>query len=300
MKFAVFSDLHYDAIHDGEQRLAEFINSAKEENVDFIIELGDLCYPIDTNKHLILKLKKTGIPCFFTIGNHNIDTYSMDIVLKFFKMESSYYSFIFENIKFIVLDANYVKMANGYEPYHKSHHKKNNGEYPYIPLEEINWLKNELREEAFYYVIITHQSLSNDFSNRGIANRKEIRKIFEERNQDGKKVLLCMNGHDHGNDIKIINDIYYYTVNSMSYIWQEIKENLSYSEEIYNKYPSLKNLILYQEALHVIVEIDDNMNIQINGMKGHYQNITPVEIGMGNKWNGVSIQPETTSLHIGC
>lgn len=40
MNFAVFTDLHYDVIHDGDRRLNEFINSVKEESVDFIIELG--------------------------------------------------------------------------------------------------------------------------------------------------------------------------------------------------------------------------------------------------------------------
>lgn len=45
MKFAVFTDLHYDAIHDGERRINEFINSVKIKNIDFVIDLGDLCYP---------------------------------------------------------------------------------------------------------------------------------------------------------------------------------------------------------------------------------------------------------------
>lgn len=99
--------------------------------------------------------------------------------------------------------------------------------------------------------------------------------------------------------MKIINGIHYYTLNSMSYIWQGIKETFNYSGEMHKQYPFLKNLILYQEALHIIVAIDDNMNIQINGMNGNYQNITPFDIGMENTWNGVSIEPKTSSLYIG-
>lgn len=52
-----------------------------------------------------------------------------------------------------------------------------------------------MQEEQYYYVVLIHQSLSNDFMNRGISNRKEIRKFLEERNRNGKKVLLCMDGH---------------------------------------------------------------------------------------------------------
>lgn len=91
---------------------------------------------------------------------------------------------------------------------------------------------------------------------------------------------------------------YCYTLNSISYIWKGIKETFCYREEIHNQYSSLKNLILYQKALHVIVAIDDNMNILINRMKGHYQNIAPFDIGIGNTWNGVSIEPRTSSLYI--
>ena len=61
MKFAVFTDLHYDSIHDGDRRIRELIKSVKKENVDFVIELGDLCYPTEENKHIITKVKELGV-----------------------------------------------------------------------------------------------------------------------------------------------------------------------------------------------------------------------------------------------
>lgn len=299
MKFAVFTDLHYDSIHDGDRRIRELVSSVKKENVDFIIELGDLCYPTNDNKNIIIQLKELDVPCFFSLGNHNSDTYPIDIVLKFLDMKNSYYSFIFRNVKFIVLDANYIKGSSGSEPYCRRNYDKTTNDYPYVPWEEIEWLRSEMEDEQLCYVIFSHQSLSNDFMKRGISNREEVRAILEQRNSNGKKVLLCMNGHDHGDDVKTINGIHYYTLNSMSYIWHGIKETFNYSNEIHQKNPYLKDLILYEEPLHVIVTIDENMNVQIDGMEGHYQNVTPQDIGMGNRWNGVSIEPETSSLYIG-
>lgn len=299
MKFAVFTDLHYDAIHDGDRRICEFINSVKNENVDFVIELGDLCYPTDDNKHIITQLRELGVPCFFNVGNHNSDAYTIDVVLKFLGMKNSYYSFIFGNVKFIMLDANYIKTSNGSEPYCRRNYDKTTDDYPFVPQEEIEWLRNEIADEQLYYVIFSHQSLSNDFMKRGISNREEIRAILEQRNSNGKKVLFCINGHDHGDDVRVINGIHYYTLNSISYIWHGIKETFNYSSEIHIKYPYLKDLILYEEPLHVIVLIDENMNVQIKGMEGHYQNVTPKDIGMENIWNGVSIEPKTSSLYIG-
>lgn len=299
MKFAVFTDLHYDSIHDGDRRLSEFMDSVKKENLDFLIELGDLCYPTEENKHIIFQLQELGIPCFFNVGNHNSDAYPIDVVLKFFHMENGYYSFVFGNVKFISLDANYIKTQAGIKPYYKRNYDKSRDVYPYIPPNEIEWLKKETLDDQFYYVIFSHQSLSNAFMKRGIANSEEVRAILEDRNSKKKKVLFCMNGHDHGDDIKFINGIHYYTLNSMSYIWHGIKETFNYSQEIHKRYPYLKDLILYEEPLHVIVTIDDNMNVQIHGMEGHYQNISPQDIGMGNIWNGVSIKPRTSSLYIG-
>ncbi len=299
MKFAAFTDLHYDAIHDGDRRIREFINSVKKENVDFVIELGDLCNPTDDNKHIIIQLKELGVPCLFNVGNHNSDVYPIDVVLKFFGMENDYYSFVFGNVKFIMLDANYIKNSNGNAPYRRRNYDKTTDDYPYVPREEIAWLRNEIKDEQFHYVIFSHQSLSNDFMKRGISNREEVRAIIEQRNRNGKKVLFCMNGHDHGDDVKVINGIHYYTLNSMTYIWHGIKETFNYSNEIHKKYPYIKDLILYKEPLHVIVTIDENMNVQIDGMEGHYQNVTPKDIGMGNTWNGISIAPKTSSLYIG-
>jgi len=85
----------------------------------------------------------------------------------------------------------------------------------------------------------------------------------------------------------------------MSYFWHGMKETFNYSNEIHKQYPYLKDMILYEEPLHIIVTIDENMNVEIDGVEGHYQNVTPKDIGLGNTWNGVSIESKTSSLYIG-
>jgi hypothetical protein len=203
-----------------------------------------------------------------------------------------------DNIKFIVLYANFIKSQDEVTPYCSHNHRNSLKDYPYIPQEEIMWLKQELEDDQYYYVIFSHHSLTNDFKKRGISNRVEIRDILEQRNSVEKKVLLCMNGHDHGDDLKVVNGIPYYTVNSMSYIWHGVKETFNYSREIHERYPHLKDMILYEEPLHVIVYIDDNMTITIEGVEGHYQNIMPKDIGLGNTWNAVSIDSKTSTVII--
>jgi 3',5'-cyclic AMP phosphodiesterase CpdA len=298
IKFAVFTDLHYDHIFDGDKRLQFVIDSVKKNNIDFLIELGDLCYPTSANKVVLEQLKQLGIPCYYVLGNHDSDAYSRDEVLKFLGLKNSYYSFSIDRFKFIVLDACYIKTPYGVEPYFKRNFDKCKDAYPYLPPEELEWLKNELAEEDKYYILFSHHSLANGFMNRGIYNRAEVREILEKRNENSKRVLLCMNGHDHGDAVYEINGISYYTLNSMSYIWHGMKETFNYSEEIHAQYPYLKDMIIYNEGLHTIVTASDEGHVKIEGMTGNYQNIAPSDIGLADCWNGVSIKPVVSALSI--
>ncbi|WP_054028681.1 hypothetical protein [Bacillus sp. FJAT-28004] len=45
IQFGIFADLHQDIMHDGEQRLQQFINRMNGEQIDFIVQLGYLFQP---------------------------------------------------------------------------------------------------------------------------------------------------------------------------------------------------------------------------------------------------------------
>ena len=46
------------------------------------------------------------------------------------------------------------------------------------------------------------------------------------------------------------------------------------------------------------MSVDGEFNVTISGMDGQYLDTTPQDIGMGNTWNGVSIEPKTSSVNI--
>jgi predicted phosphodiesterase len=91
MKFGVFTDLHYDVIPDGDKRLYKLLQSFREEKVDFILELGDLCNPTEKNQTILKSLKSLGVPCYFSLGNHNIDFCSPETALNFLGLQKGYY-----------------------------------------------------------------------------------------------------------------------------------------------------------------------------------------------------------------
>jgi len=94
LKFGVFTDLHYDVVPDASRRITELLDKFKNENVDFIIELGDLCNPTIENRNLLKRFKEANIPCFFSIGNHNTDFCTPEVALQFLGLNNGYYSVI--------------------------------------------------------------------------------------------------------------------------------------------------------------------------------------------------------------
>ena len=299
IKFAVFTDLHYDHVPDGLQRVESFVTNIKNADVDFVIELGDFCSPKQENQVLIDILDSIGKPHYHLIGNHDSDVFPKEEAIKFLNMENNFYSFKYGKVKFIALDTCFIKNNNGYQPYSKRNYQRTLSIYPVLPDYEIEWLENQLRDDSEYFVIFSHHSFENEFAKRGVYNREEVRNLINGVNEQGKKVLLCINGHDHGDSVKKIGQTFYFGLNSMSYIWFGPQyEHFCYSDEIHKQYPFLKDLVLYKEGLHCIITIDENGGIDIQGMEGHYQNVTPKELGLEDVWNGRSILPIVSSLKV--
>ena len=299
VKFAVFTDLHYDHIHDDDERIEQFVASVKDQQLDFVIQLGDFAYPISVNQKLIDKLKTLGVPFYGMLGNHDTDRNSREDVLRFLGLENSYYAFRKGNIKFIVLDMCFVKTREGFKIYQRDTFDKrlDKNHYPYVPEPVLRWLEDELDDDAQYYVLFSHHSMTNDFANRGVINRDEIQACIAAANQKDKKVLLYMSGHDHGEDITQIGDTVYYALNSMSYIWVGPEyEQFSYDVQIHQKYPYLKDLILYRDGLFAIVTVDEQGDFTIEGLQSDYQRKSPQDLNLGETWNGRSIKPNVTTF----
>lgn len=277
IRFLVFGDLHYDDLPDSEKRLEALIKKAKEENVDFIVSLGDLCFPIEENRHVLEKLHSVGVSVHYVNGNHDTQVCPIEETLAFLGKEKAYGSFELGEYKFIILDSCYWRSEVG--DYHFPNSKRVKSIYPVVPVEQVEWLKHELADNK-KYIIFSHMSLVNEFANRGIRNRQEMLDLFA-----GKQVLLCMNGHDHGDDLKMINGIPFVTVNAAShYCW-------------WGGDPpgSDVRMMPYKDALHVVVELDET-EIRIQGIESEYQAETPESVGLYDyRWNGVSVLPKTGS-----
>ena len=290
LRLMVFADLHYGGVFkDGERCIKELTDVMEREKPDACIYLGDLCEPIPKHKHVREKLEKPGFPIYYIIGNHETDAHELDEIKEFLSLNESYYSVDMKGYRFIFLNTCYCKKAGATYPFFENNYKDNT-EFPILPDEELEWLKEKLATDK-KVLVFSHHSLINEFAKRGLVNREQIRKLLEDSN-----TILCMNGHDHGSAYEIINGIPYFTVNSTSYVW--LGSLMNSTPEKAEKYGHMRGILTYEHALYVMVEIDEK-EIRIKGVEGKYKDVTPEEIGLSTyRWNGVSVRPRTESCTI--
>jgi hypothetical protein len=111
-----------------------------------------------------------------------------------------------------------------------------------------------------------------------------------------------MNGHDHGDDFKVIDQVPFYTLNSAYGPWIGVPSG---DADLMQKYEHLHGYVPYDRALSAVITIENDADqdhsgvIRIEGMQCDYESVTPVELGLANPhWNGVSVEPKVSSFVI--
>lgn len=260
IRFGVVTDLHYaDRLPENSRyykqsltKLSECVDLMNEQNVDFLIELGDFK---DQNVHpdeeetlrfletIELKFREFKGPVYHVLGNHDMDSISKDQFLSRirnngFSQAASYYSFNAAHYHFIVLDANYTREGISY----------NRGNFDWkdchVPEEQLKWLEEDLRKHPRPAVVFIHQQLDgpafgDDHAKYCPDNADRVRAILERSG----KVLVVFQGHYHEGGYNVINGIPYYTLKAV--IEGDGASNNSYA----------------------IVEIAKDLNIQIKGYR---------------------------------
>ena len=284
VRFAIASDFHAPDVPGGKERVETFIKAASDENVDFIIELGDFCR-LDSASQVYrdvwnsFKGEK-----HHAIGNHDLDRYSVDEYVVGMGMPNRYYSFDKGNFHFVVLDGN--NYSDGEEIHHYDH--ANYGKYPlsnhsYMDKEQMEWLEKDLASTDLKTVLLSHQSLDSE-----LKNGVEVRNILEKENKRAgfKKVLLAFSGHNHSNYTKEINGITYIQMNSASYVWigKPTMTEKRYPEEINKKYSLMEYSMSYTKPLYGIVTVDKN-GMTMKGTSAEFVPPTPQDLGMPDEIN---------------
>jgi predicted MPP superfamily phosphohydrolase len=228
LRFGMISDVHYaDREPAGDRfyrqslgKMKEAIDRLNQEKVDFVIELGDFkdqdATPDEakTLKYLAdieTAFQKFNGPTYHVLGNHDMDSLSKQQFLESVEntdisKTASYYSFNKNGLHFVVLDGNFTKDGNSYD------HGNFSWDEASIPKDELEWLKNDLKQNQLPAIVFIHQMLDESKNpKQAVQNAPEVRQILE---QSGK-VICVLQGHVHEERYNLINGIHYYSVNAM-------------------------------------------------------------------------------------
>lgn len=267
-KVGLITDLHQDIMHDGQNRMEDFLKYMKKIKPDAIMQMGDFAYPGDKNKTVIDLFNNAHQQRMHVIGNHDTDSgYTKQQCCDYWGMPARYYVKEVNGIRFVILDGN-----DKGSPTHK-------GGYPsFINNEQFSWLEQQLADSSQPLIIVSHQPLA------GAAAVDNADKIQELLGEYSNKILLAVNGHTHIDSLVTVKNVNYVHINSASYFWVggNFKHN-SYSKEIHTKHPWISSTCPYQDSLFATLHINPSRReITIEGRKSNWVGSSPADINYPN------------------
>ena len=226
MKIGLFTDPHYsnklepsmNRYHSlSFEKIKEAMTFFKNENVDFVLCLGDLtddCYDINDNSSalqgLIKMIDSFGLKFYSLMGNHDYTSFSEDEfngltngAIPPFKIETNESVLVFLNCNFEDDESLYVKRNVDWTN-------------TYLPSVQIDLLKKELLSGKEAY-LFSHQNFDNEIDkNHIVRNSEYVRKVLKNGN-----VKMFIQGHFHEGHDTEIDGVKYHTLPAMC----EGKEN---------------------------------------------------------------------------
>jgi predicted phosphodiesterase len=225
-RFGIVTDCHYaDADTVGTRyyresldKLTECVEAMNRRQVDFLVELGDFkdqnSPPVEKKTLSYLQavesiFRKFNDSTYHVLGNHDADSISKAQFLANIENTSinptrSYYSFDFNGVHFIILDANFRSDGADYD------HGNFDWTDANVPPAEMQWLRQDMAASGGAVIVLIHQLLDGTGSYY-VKNAAQVRQVLEESG----KVLAVFQGHHHDGGYSRIKGIHYYTLKAL-------------------------------------------------------------------------------------
>ena len=280
VRIGICTDVHQDYFYQVLPKMQAFIDEMNAEKVDFIIQLGDFCFPKSANDIFLSVWNSFKGVKYHVIGNHDCEISSKNVFMNYvgYPSASSYYSFDCYGYHFIVLDLNFGMKNNVLIPF-----EANNGsvfdkdKVTYINPEQYDWLEKDLAATTKRTIIFSHQPISS-----GLRNPERFNQIMEKANERGMKVIAAFSGHYHQDWMTNKFFTNHFQINSMCYNYcgNSCINTDRYSSEVYAAYPVMKKMFPYVSPLYTIVEFNPvHETIEVIGKESQFVPPTPIELG---------------------
>ncbi len=210
---------------DGLLKLQTAVNFWNTKPLDFVVINGDYTdggfsgtSKILTEQEQIDKIIEAenvfdscSFPRKYSLGNHDMDSLDKALnIANIASLDSSYYFYDINGVRFIHLDANYM-FDTDTSDYDRRNWRNNNPVTQYINPAQRTWLTNTLNATTNNVVIFCHHGLHSTNS-LNVNNASVVRSILENNGN----VVAVFTGHEHTNLLTTINGIPYYSMMAMT------------------------------------------------------------------------------------
>ena len=179
VKFSVFADMHFRVGNYNwtVERMAQILDRARKNRVDFIIHCGDLCHNVKTAAPILDQYNNFELPHYHVMGNHDFEaTKTLEDVVNAYQMkDGNFYSFDRGAFRFVVLDTNYFRRPDGSimhyassTAYEKCHQKE-----AIVTPEQVAMLREKISTAKGPCVVFSHHGFKYT---SGITNAAEVKK----------------------------------------------------------------------------------------------------------------------------
>lgn len=314
VKFSVFGDLHFSEgmwtdnrgiqddnapawwCGDCDERLDFILNRAKKENVDFIIHCGDFCHNPRGNKAAVEKYNNFEIPTYHVLGNHDVEILEIDDVVKRYKMPAEYYYFDRNGFRFVVLNANYMRVDGEDIPYSEGNYFRLGGVRNYLSRKQIVWFEEVVMTSPYPVIVFGHADMARDDEGTGAwKNREDFRNVIRKAHKNKKRVLMYIGGHMHEDEMKILEHVCYLSINSPTMFWIP-NEHRFFPQEFHDKHVGATNCLIYNDPVHAIITLSEDGTIEIDGMESSFYCDVDLQKVMGKDcFGGPKVTPNVLS-----
>ena len=275
VKFSVFADLHYLPnifYTEAKERLQKIGERAVENDVDFMIHLGDLTHEPSTDRKIVEQYNALPLATYHCIGNHECQGDTYEAVLKAYNLEKGYYYFDKNGFRFIVLDLNYMREDGKAVHYDLGNYFRRKAGAQLVTFEEneLVWFKETVMASPYPCILFSHHSLEHLNNGMSFDELKSVWNLFDELNRDKQRIVMAVNGHHHKDNLRIFKNIVFLDLDSASYEWIDDGHSGNYPQEVYEKYQLVGNTLVYTEPLSAIITLREDGYIKIEGATGEF------------------------------
>lgn len=262
VKFLVFADAHYrkGMYPHSVQNLQSILKKAAENQVDFVIHVGDFCNRyIDSPEFVNAYLENSyHLPVYGVYGNHEMEGGMMSYVTPRLSNQKDlvfgtangkigdgsvgYYYFDRGGFRFICLDSNYSfnPASQTWEHNRAFSHGPVDGNINGNALAEpqLQWLEKTLNscvEQGIPAILVSHAmfaTMEGWGKNGKIYEHERIWELVNAANAKRKNtVIMAMNGHYHTNHLAVQNGVLCFDVNVATNGWWQGEKLPHYANE---------------------------------------------------------------------